>query len=64
VALGGAGGTTRGERRAGALQSSTTWVWDMVLERPDGSFSLAASLSSAVELIDHRIDIMAANGVR
>jgi hypothetical protein len=46
-----------------ALRSSIAWVWDLVLERADGTSSLAASLSSAVELIEDCIDVVAVNGV-
>jgi hypothetical protein len=35
-----------------------------VLERADGSSSLAVSLPSVVELLDGRIDVVAANGAR
>jgi hypothetical protein len=35
---------------------------DLVLSRPAGLSSLAASLSSAVKLIEDRVDAMTANG--
>jgi hypothetical protein len=46
-----------------ALWRSTAWVWDLVLERPDGTSSSAASLTSAVELIEDHLDVAVANGV-
>jgi prophage DNA circulation protein len=44
--------------------SSATQVQNMVLGGPTGTSSLVASLSSAVELIKGRINIVAANLVR
>jgi hypothetical protein len=46
-----------------ALRTSATRVWNLVLERADGTSSLAVSLSSEVELLDDRIDTTVANGV-
>jgi hypothetical protein len=45
-----------------ALQSFTTWVQDLVLKGSDGTSSLAVLLSSAVDLIEGRIDVVAING--
>jgi hypothetical protein len=47
-----------------ALWTSATWVEDLVLDRADGPSSLAASLSSAVDLLEGWVDVMAANRVR
>jgi hypothetical protein len=47
-----------------ALRSSSTRVWDLVLERPNETSSLVASLSSVVELIEDCIDSAVINGVR
>jgi hypothetical protein len=46
-----------------ALWSSATLVWDLVLKGSDGTSSLVASLSSAADLINGRIDAMTTNGV-
>jgi hypothetical protein len=46
-----------------AQGSSTTWVQDLVLKGSDGASSLAASLSSAVDLIEGRINTVATNRV-
>jgi hypothetical protein len=46
-----------------ALGSFAAQVWELVLERPDGTSSLEASLSSSTELIEDHIDAVAANGV-
>jgi hypothetical protein len=46
-----------------ALWSSIARVRDLVLERPEGTSSLVASLSSVVELIEDCIDTVTANGV-
>jgi hypothetical protein len=46
-----------------ALQSSTTWVPDLMLEGLGEMSSLAASLYSAVELIEDRLHAVTANGV-
>jgi hypothetical protein len=45
-----------------ALQSSVAQVWDLVLERPDMTSSLAVALSSVAEFIDNHIDAPVANG--
>jgi hypothetical protein len=47
-----------------APRSSTTQVQNLMLERSDRTSPLAASLSSMVELIEDRIDTVAANRVR
>jgi hypothetical protein len=47
-----------------ALRTSAMRVWDLVLDSIDGSSSLAASVSGAVDLLEGRFDAMAANGVR
>jgi hypothetical protein len=47
-----------------ALWSSTTWVWDLMLERADRTSSLVVSLSSLAELLEDHIDVVAANWVR
>jgi hypothetical protein len=47
-----------------ALRSPAARVWDLGLERPDGTSSLAMSLSSAVELIEDCINATAANVFR
>jgi hypothetical protein len=46
-----------------ALQSSATRVRDLVLKRSDKMSSLAASMSSAADQVEGRIDTMIANGV-
>jgi hypothetical protein len=46
-----------------ALRSSATRVRDLVLERDDRPSSLMASLSSMAELLEDRIDVVAANEV-
>jgi hypothetical protein len=45
------------------LQSSTARVWDLVLGGPTETSSLAASLSSAIELEDC-VNVTTANRVR
>jgi hypothetical protein len=45
-----------------ALHSSTARVRDMLLEQADRPSSLAAPLSSIVELFESRIDAAAGNG--
>jgi hypothetical protein len=47
-----------------APRSSATQVQNLMLERSDRTSPLAASLSSMVELIEDRIDTVAANRVR
>jgi hypothetical protein len=47
-----------------ALWTSATRVWDLVLDNINGPSSLAASLSTVVELLEGRIDTAATNGVR
>jgi hypothetical protein len=47
-----------------ALWTSATRVWDLVLDNIDGPSSLAASLSTVVELLEGWIDTAATNGVR
>jgi hypothetical protein len=47
-----------------ALWSSAARVRELVLDNADGSSSLAASLSMAVELLEDWVDAMATNGVR
>jgi hypothetical protein len=46
-----------------ALLTSTMHVRDLVLDNTDGLSSLAASMSTVVELLEGRIDAAAANGV-
>jgi hypothetical protein len=46
-----------------ALRTSTTWVQDMVLDGADESSSLAASLSTAAELLECCASATTANGV-
>jgi hypothetical protein len=46
------------------MWSSVAWVQELVLEMADGTSSLVVSLSSMAELVDDRIDVTAANGVR
>jgi hypothetical protein len=46
-----------------ALQSSAARVQDLVLKGSDEASSLAASLSSAADLIEGRVQAAAANGV-
>jgi hypothetical protein len=46
-----------------ALQDSAARVQDMVLEGSNKISSLAASLSSAVDLIEGRVDAVVTNGV-
>jgi hypothetical protein len=46
-----------------ALWSSVTRVRDLVLERANMPSSLVALLSLVVELLDVRMDVIAANGV-
>jgi hypothetical protein len=47
-----------------ALRTLAVRVWDFVLGRADGPSSLAASMSTAVELLKGRIDATITNGVR
>jgi hypothetical protein len=47
-----------------ALQTLVARVLDLVLGNADESSSMVASLSAVVELLEGRIDIVAANGVR
>jgi hypothetical protein len=47
-----------------ALRSSATWVWELVLKESDEASSLLVSLSSAADLIEGRVDAVAANEVR
>jgi hypothetical protein len=46
-----------------ALHSSATWIWDLVLERYEETPSLVVALSSTVEQIEGRVDVVAANGL-
>jgi hypothetical protein len=46
-----------------ALRASAIWIWDMVLDGASGPSSLAASLSSVVELLEGCIDAATTNGV-
>jgi hypothetical protein len=46
-----------------ALSNSISQVWDLVLERADGTSSLVALLSSVVELLEDCIDVVATNGI-
>jgi hypothetical protein len=46
-----------------ALQSSATRIWDLVLERSNGTPSLVVLLSSTVEQIEGCIDAATASGV-
>jgi hypothetical protein len=46
-----------------ALQSSATWVWDLVVEGSGESPSLLATLSSTADLIKDCVDAAATNGV-
>jgi hypothetical protein len=46
-----------------AQQASAAWVRDLVLDGADKSSSLATSLSTAVELLEGRIDAAEANEV-
>jgi hypothetical protein len=46
------------------LRSSATQVRDLVLGGPTGTSSLDALLPSVTELIEDRVDVAAANGVR
>jgi hypothetical protein len=46
-----------------ALQDLATRVWDLVLERSDEVPSLAAVLSSIVDLIEGRVDVASTNRV-
>jgi hypothetical protein len=48
----------------GALRSSAACVQDMVLGNANGLSSLTSSLSMVAELLEHRIDTAATNGVR
>jgi hypothetical protein len=45
-----------------ALWDSVVRVWDLVLDNADGTSSLIASISTAVELLEGRVDDAAANG--
>jgi hypothetical protein len=47
-----------------ALRTSDARVWDLMLDNADMSSSLAASMSTAVELLERRIDDTTTNGVR
>jgi hypothetical protein len=47
-----------------ALWTSAARVQDLVLDRTDGTSSLAASLSTAAERLKGQVDATAANGVR
>jgi hypothetical protein len=47
-----------------ALQNPAIWVLDMVLEQADGLSSLVVLLSSAAELLEGHIDVVAANEIR
>jgi hypothetical protein len=46
-----------------AMWTLATRVWDLVLDSANGLYSLVASLSMAVELLECQIDSMATNGV-
>jgi hypothetical protein len=46
-----------------SLQTLAMHVWDLVLDNVDGSSSLAASMSTVVELLEGWIDATATNGV-
>jgi hypothetical protein len=46
-----------------APQISAAWIRDLVLDRADGPSSLAASLSTATELLVGHIDALIANVV-
>jgi hypothetical protein len=46
-----------------ALPSSTTRVWDLVLDRANMSSSLVVSLSIAAKLLEGRVNSTSANGV-
>jgi hypothetical protein len=46
-----------------APQISAAWIRDLVLDRADGPSSLAASLSTATELLVGHIDAAIANAV-
>jgi hypothetical protein len=46
-----------------ALWSSATWVQDLVLGGSNGTPPLAASVSSATDLIEGHVDAMTKNGV-
>jgi hypothetical protein len=60
VALDRPGYSSEGGRQA---RGSAAWVSDLVLDRAEGTSSLATSLSLSVELLEGRIDAMGANGV-
>jgi hypothetical protein len=45
-----------------ALQNSASRVWDLLLKGSDETSSLVVSLSTAVDLIEHRVIAAAANG--
>jgi hypothetical protein len=47
-----------------ALWAVAVQVWDLVLDNADVPCSLAASMSTMVELLKSRIDATAANRVR
>jgi hypothetical protein len=47
-----------------ALWAVAVQVWDLVLDNADVPCSLAASMSTMVELLESRIDATAANRVR
>jgi hypothetical protein len=47
-----------------ALRTSAVWVQDLVLGSVDGSSSLAAFMSTTMELLECWIDVAATNGVR
>jgi hypothetical protein len=47
-----------------ALQTLVVWVQDLVLDNADGPSSLAASLSTVVELLEGQVNAAATNGVR
>jgi hypothetical protein len=46
-----------------ARQDLATRVWDLVLERSDEAPSLAAVLSSIVDLVEGRVDVASTNRV-
>jgi hypothetical protein len=47
-----------------ALRNLAARVWDLVLHNVDGPSSLAASLSMVAELLEGRVDVATANGIR
>jgi hypothetical protein len=47
-----------------ALRTSAARIWDMVLDNADGSSSLTASMSTAVELPEGWIDATTTKSVR